>query len=65
LFVHGDSDEFGSVGNLKPLVDEVAKITDAKLVVFPNCGHFFDDHLNELREAIREWVNGKLTEDGK
>lgn len=56
LFVHGDSDEFGSVENLRRLVDEVAENTDAELVVFPNCGHFFDDHLNELRDTVKEWV---------
>lgn len=56
LFVHGDRDEFGSVENLKRLVDEVAQNTDCELVVFPGCGHFFDDHLNDLRKTIRDWT---------
>lgn len=56
LFVHGDSDEFGEIGNLRDLHERVAENTDAELVVFENCGHFFDDHLNELRDAIRDWV---------
>jgi alpha/beta superfamily hydrolase len=56
LFVHGDSDEFGSVDNVRRLVDEVSKNTDAELVVFKQCGHFFDEHLNELREKIRDWT---------
>lgn len=56
LFVHGDSDEFGSIENLRELYEKVVKNTDAELVVFENCGHFFDEHLNELREAIRDWV---------
>jgi uncharacterized protein len=56
LFVHGDSDEFGLVENLRALVAEVAKNTDAELVVFENCGHFFDKHLNELREAVKNWT---------
>ncbi len=56
LFIHGDRDEFGSIGSLNKLVDEVKKHSDAELVVFPNCGHFFDEHLNELRETIREWT---------
>ncbi|MFZ1702161.1 MAG: alpha/beta fold hydrolase [Pyrinomonadaceae bacterium] len=60
LFVHGDSDEFGSVENLRRLVDEVSKNTDAELVVFPNCGHFFDEHLNELRETIADWTKRKI-----
>mgnify|MGYP001581895019 CR=1 FL=1 len=56
LFVHGDQDEFGSVANVKKLVDEVSKTAETELVVFENCGHFFDEHLNELRDAIRAWV---------
>lgn len=60
LFVHGDSDEFGSVENLKILVNKVAKSTDTELIVFPGCGHFFDDHLKELRDAICDWTSRKL-----
>jgi hypothetical protein len=56
LFVHGDKDEFGSVAGLTSLVDEVSKGTETKLVVFENCGHFFDDHLTQLRETIRDWT---------
>lgn len=61
LFVHGDSDEFGAIDNVKRLVDEVSKNTDAELVVFANSGHFFDEHLSELREAIREWTERHLS----
>jgi alpha/beta superfamily hydrolase len=57
LFVHGDSDEFGAIENLRKLVDEVSENTDCELVVFESCGHFFDEHLNELREAIRKWTD--------
>lgn len=60
LFVHGDMDEFGAAENVQKLVDEVAKHTDATLVVFKNCGHFFDEHLSELRETIRDWTAKKL-----
>jgi alpha/beta superfamily hydrolase len=62
LFVHGDSDEFGSIENVREFVERVKKVTDAELVEFKDCGHFFDDHLNELREAIREWTSRKLDE---
>ncbi|MEP7148591.1 MAG: alpha/beta fold hydrolase [Acidobacteriota bacterium] len=57
LFVHGDKDEFGSVENVRKLVE---KIPTAELVVFENAGHFFDEHLNELREIIRDWTVRKL-----
>ena len=54
LFVHGDRDEFGSVASLRAIYDQVP--AEKELVVFENCGHFFDDHLNELRETIKNWV---------
>ena len=60
LFVHGDSDEFGSVATLTKLVDEVSKTADTELVIFKSCGHFFDDHLNELRETIKSWTSTQL-----
>lgn len=57
LFVHGDNDEFGSVSELRKLVDEVSKTAETELIVFSDCGHFFDEHLSELREAIRNWMS--------
>ena len=58
LFVHGDRDEFGSAENVRRLVSE---ISTAELVVFENCGHFFDEHLNELRAVLSDWVVKKMT----
>jgi hypothetical protein len=60
LFVHGDRDEFGAVENVRRLVGEVSKHTEAKLIVFDDCGHFFDEHLNELREAVKHWTLKQL-----
>jgi uncharacterized protein len=60
LFVHGDQDEFGSIENVRTLVNEVSKTAETELVVFENCGHFFDEHLNELRDAVRSWVERKI-----
>lgn len=62
LFIHGDKDEFGSIENVKKLVEDVSKNTEAKLVVFENSGHFFDEHLDELRIAVKDWVMGQLPE---
>lgn len=56
LFVHGDADEFGALANVEKLVEKVAENTDAELVSFKNCGHFFDEHLNELRDAVKNWT---------
>lgn len=65
LFVHGDQDEFGSVESLQKLVVEVSKHTDTKLIIFESCGHFFDDHLNELRAAICNWTEEQIDQAGK
>ncbi|HEX8250434.1 MAG TPA: alpha/beta fold hydrolase [Pyrinomonadaceae bacterium] len=58
LFVHGDADEFGSVESLKKLYDQLE--CEKELVIFENCGHFFDKHLNELKETVKNWVSEKL-----
>jgi alpha/beta superfamily hydrolase len=60
LFLHGDRDEFCSVEGLRSLTDQ---IPHAEVVIFENCGHFFDEHLNELREKIREWTVRNLAAD--
>lgn len=65
LFVHGDKDEFGSVENVQKLYDLVSPYADAKLTVFENCGHFFDDHLDELRETIQSWTVRQLESLGQ
>ena len=56
LFLHGDSDEFGAVENIRALYERVAANTEAELIVFPNCGHFFDDDLNQLRDRVKDWT---------
>jgi hypothetical protein len=60
LFVHGDKDEFGALPNLQALYERVAKNTDAELVVFDDCGHFFDDDLNGLRDAVKDWTERQI-----
>ncbi len=63
LFVHGDSDEFGAEENIRVLFEQVSKVTDAELVVFKSCGHFFDEHLNELRDAVRDWTVAQIAKE--
>lgn len=60
LFVHGDTDEFGELSHLQTLVEQVAENTEADSVIFENCGHFFDEHLNELRDAVKNWTIGQI-----
>lgn len=65
LFVHGEHDEFGDVGRLRALVDDLKKKTgvnesQVQLTVIPGAGHFFDDSLDELRQTISEWMRSRL-----
>ena len=53
LFIHGDRDEFGAIEDVRRLVSQVP---NSELIVFENCGHFFDEHLNELRDAVHNWT---------
>lgn len=57
LFLHGDRDEFCSVESLLSITDQIPQ---AEVVIFPDCGHFFDDHLDLLRNTIREWTERQL-----
>lgn len=63
LFVHGDTDEFGSVETLNSLVAQVAENAETKLIVFENCGHFFDKHLEELKTTVRDWTLENVKKD--
>lgn len=60
LFVHGTEDEFCSVPSLRSLTDQ---IPHADVALFANSGHFFDEHLHELRETVRDWVSRQMLEE--
>lgn len=60
LFVHGEHDEFGSVENLRQLVSELPEETEAQLEVIPDCGHFFEGKLDELKRIITTWTIEQL-----
>lgn len=61
LFVHGEHDEYGNLGRLRELVDDVAEQAPAELRVIEGAGHFFDDQLTELKRVITEWVGTQLS----
>jgi uncharacterized protein len=62
LFVHGDRDEFGSLPRLLKFVDEMKQNnTSVTLSVIKDSGHFFEDHLDELKDAITDWTKRQLT----
>lgn len=60
LFVQGDRDEFGGVERLRGLVAKIATHTPAQLKIIEGAGHFFEGHLDELKEAITEWIRGAV-----
>jgi alpha/beta superfamily hydrolase len=60
LFVHGEHDEFGELTKLRELVSKIRERHYVDLVVVPNTGHFFDGHLDELKQAITEWISKQL-----
>ncbi|MGD9562671.1 MAG: alpha/beta hydrolase [Pyrinomonadaceae bacterium] len=61
LFIHGDQDEFGALERVKKVVDELSRSADTELVVFKDCGHFFDEHLDELRVTVKNWAGRHLS----
>ena len=59
LLVHGERDEFGDVNELRKLVDKIAPNCPVKLVVVPNADHFFEGSLDQLKQAITEWISSQ------
>lgn len=61
LFVHGDRDEFGSLPRLHELLDQIKEHNPGvELKVIKDSGHFFDDHLDELKQAITDWTKRQI-----
>lgn len=61
LFVHGDRDEFGSIPRLLDLVGRIKQHnTSVELHVINESGHFFEGHLDELKQAITDWTRRQL-----
>jgi len=60
LFVHGELDEFGDINAVRKLVEQLKQRVPAELVVVPGAGHFFENSLDKLKNAITEWVTASL-----
>lgn len=61
LLVHGDRDEFGSLPRLQDLLSEIKQNNESvELKVIKDSGHFFEDHLDELKLAITDWTKRQL-----
>jgi alpha/beta superfamily hydrolase len=64
LFVHGDRDEFGDLTKLQSLAAELPAAAHARVAVIAGAGHFFDDQLDELSRAIRDWTQEVIKAEG-
>jgi alpha/beta superfamily hydrolase len=60
LFVHGERDEFGGVERLRKLVETLPLEAGAELHVINGADHFFEGHLDELKQVIRDWMKRQL-----
>jgi alpha/beta superfamily hydrolase len=61
LFVHGDRDEFGGLVRVQALVEQIKQHSaSVELHVIKDSGHFFEGHLDELKQAITEWTKREL-----
>ena len=61
LFVHGDHDEFGSLSRLQELIDQIKQHNaSVELEVIKDSGHFFEGHLDELKQAITDWTKHQI-----
>jgi alpha/beta superfamily hydrolase len=61
LFVHGERDEYGHAAKLRELVRRIQQHNaNVELHIIPNSGHFFDEHLDELKRIITDWTLRQL-----
>ncbi|MDT4966462.1 MAG: uncharacterized protein QOJ64_1199 [Acidobacteriota bacterium] len=56
LFVHGDKDEFGPADKLRALAGSLPEQSHVSVRIIEGADHFFEGHLDELKEAIRTWI---------
>jgi alpha/beta superfamily hydrolase len=64
LFVHGERDEFGDVEDLRALAREIPPEARVRVEVIPGAGHFFDEHLEDLRRVIAGWAEERARAGG-
>jgi len=57
LFIHGERDELAPLAPLEELLATLPADNDYRLARIAGAGHFFDDHLNELMQAIADYVS--------
>ncbi|MGI8917703.1 MAG: alpha/beta hydrolase [Pyrinomonadaceae bacterium] len=61
LFVHGAEDEFGAAAEIEQLARQLGRVTDVEVKIIPGADHFFAGHLDELKQALTEWMTKQLS----
>lgn len=57
LFVHGDNDEYGQLPRVEALVKKIQNHNpNVELQIIKESGHFFEGHLDELKQGITDWT---------
>jgi uncharacterized protein len=54
LFISGSRDQFGPQGKVREVVALASE--PRQLIFVPDADHFFEGHLPEMQEGIRDWV---------
>jgi alpha/beta superfamily hydrolase len=60
LFVHGANDQFGEIGNVEALVESLPG--ENRLVEVADAEHFFAGKLDQVDDAIRDWLTERHPE---
>ena len=60
LFVHGDRDEFGDLNRVTALAKLLKENADVELRVIKDADHFFEGHLDDLKQIITDWTKRQL-----
>ncbi|MEP6718885.1 MAG: alpha/beta fold hydrolase [bacterium] len=60
LMIHGDRDEFGDVHRVTALAGRLKQNAEVEVHLIKDSGHFFEGHLNELKQIITDWTNRQL-----
>ncbi len=59
--IQGEHDEFGGGAEVQGVIDELGQ--GITLERIPEAGHFFHDHFDELKEAVRRYVTDGAAAD--
>jgi uncharacterized protein len=60
LFVHGEQDEFGAASEVEEMAGRLKQVSGVSVKVIAGADHFFVGHLDELKQAITEWMTKEL-----